>query len=249
MESNKNMDQQLREALGRFTIPPSEKQKVLFMENATKMIVARKRKRFITFAFSILIGITFITFFAVNTYNHNTFKNTLAENKTEISNTKITEQETQQITERTTKQNTEQSIETTVQNRSTDNSKVTHTLNQEKPTIVPKSDVPNSVALVENAEPATIPTPDNIVEMGTTPEPQKEVKTNENINEQIVQTPSNSTNEKSKLPKKSSSMLKKTLTEWESTMGIYYRPEMIFNIIENDKYIHSFGLEFSFSPF
>jgi hypothetical protein len=32
-------------------------------------------------------------------------------------------------------------------------------------------------------------------------------------------------------------------------MGIYYRPEMIFNIIENDKWIHNFGMEFTFHPF
>lgn len=273
MESNKNMDQQLKEALSRFTIPPSEKQKVLFMENATKMIVARKRKRFITFAFSILIGLTFITFFAVNTYNHNTLKNTLADNKTEISNTNTIEQETQQITEQTTKQIVEQTTLKTTQIEKNENSKVPNSLNQEKPIIVSKSDVPNRVAPIENAEPtpiaesspktelstipettpiaepATIPAPENLVVVEATPEPPKEEITKESSSEQNIQTPSTSPNEKSKLPKKSSSIFKNTLTEWESTMGIYYRPEMIFNIIENDKYIHNFGIEFTFHPF
>lgn len=37
--------------------------------------------------------------------------------------------------------------------------------------------------------------------------------------------------------------------ELETSVGIYYRPEVIFNIIENDKYIHNFGIEFKFHPF
>ena len=277
MESNKNMDQQLREALGRFSIPPSEKQKVLFMENATKMMVARKRKRFITFTFSILIGLIFITFFGVNTYNRNTLKNTLAENKIEISNT--IEQETQQITEQTTKQLVEQTTVKTTQIEKNENPKVTHSLNQEKPIIVSKNEVPNRIISAENnivsplaestlepnltpktelsplpettqkTEPETIPVPENLVVAGATPEPPKEEITKESSSEQIIQTPSKVDHEKTNLAKKSSSTLKKTLTEWESTMGIYYRPEMIFNIIENDKWIHNFGFEFTFHPF
>ncbi|MBP1672346.1 MAG: outer membrane protein beta-barrel domain [Bacteroidetes bacterium] len=32
-------------------------------------------------------------------------------------------------------------------------------------------------------------------------------------------------------------------------VSVFYRPEVIYNIIENDKYIHNAGLEFTFHPF
>ena len=46
-----------------------------------------------------------------------------------------------------------------------------------------------------------------------------------------------------------SKLFTKTLKEWELYVSVFYRPEIIYNIIENDKYIHNAGLEFTFHPF
>jgi hypothetical protein len=41
----------------------------------------------------------------------------------------------------------------------------------------------------------------------------------------------------------------KMIDDWNIYVSVFYRPEIIFNIIDNDKFIHNAGLEFTFHPF
>ena len=82
------------------------------------------------------------------------------------------------------------------------------------------------------------------------------IELNKNKSEDVVQTQVRLDTNKSEVPVNEPNKTKKItafnrvfIQELESSVGIYYRPEMIYNIIENDKYIHNFGVEFKFHPF
>lgn len=246
MESNKNMDQQLREALSRFSVHPSEKQQSLFLETASKLAISKKRKRFFFITSGFLIGLTIITFFAINTKLPSNLKNTIT--KSEKSSVKVnvkTPQKTMIDAKETIKPIKNDHLLNTFKNKPTDSPK-NHQINEPIP-----FETTESVSQIPANIPNSAPPQESITYKPETSEP---IQTDDNQvgnvdHHTTNQEPSNSSSAKPDESNKTDFQLKKTFTEWESTMGIYYRPELIFNIIENDKWIHNFGIEFTFHPF
>ena len=85
--SHKEIAAQLKEALSRFSVHPSEKQQSLFLETASKLAISKKRKRFFFITSGFLIGLAIITFFAINTKLPSNLKNTIT--KSEKSSVKV----------------------------------------------------------------------------------------------------------------------------------------------------------------
>jgi hypothetical protein len=278
MKEFNKMEKSIYEIMEGFEVTPSVGQKDIFLKNVLEKKAAQKRKKlgFIFIAgFSCLVALSSIFF--MNHEKSATIKSNIASQvtsnaanpssitrneTTEVNPVQNTISDKQSIEKESIKNSSEkQSIPNSVvskqiiqQNEIPTNQNISSSWNQP----IVNSTIQSDKNTIIEQNPINTDTIENIIVVS------KEendpyipvISLNQNQSEIGAQTQDHLDTNKSEVPinepnktKKSSAFNRVFIQELETSVGIYYRPEVIFNIIENDKYIHNFGIEFKFHPF
>ncbi len=278
MKEFNKMEKSIYDIMEGYEVTPSVGQKDIFLKNVLEKKAAQKRKKlgFIFIAgFSCLVALSSIFF--MNHEKSATIKSNIASQVTSnaANPSSISRNETTKVNPVQNVIPKKQSIEKELINKSLTNQVPNNTvlLEQSAPTSEMASTQIVSTTNDQSIVNSTItssnnsindPTPihsdnEEIVSIETKEVHNSNVPVVDQENEQsdmVLKTEEHKDTNKSEVPinepnktKKSSAFNRVFIQELETSVGIYYRPEVIFNIIENDKYIHNFGIEFKFHPF
>lgn len=278
MKEFNKMEKSIYDIMEGFEVTPSVAQKDIFLKNVLQKKAAKKRKKFgliVIAVVSCLVALSSIFF--IHQDGSETLKAPLVGNsnfKTSNTSSSLSNENINTVP----KQNAIseiQSIEKESVNRPKMNPKTNNAVSTEQ--MVQNNEIPtdqnvlvtNNQTIVNSTiqsdkntifeqKPIYTDTIENIIIVS------KEdhnpyipvIGLNKNQSETITQTQDHLDTNKSEVAvnepnksKKSSAFNRVFVQELETSVGIYYRPEVIYNIIENDKYIHNFGIEFKFHPF
>ena len=278
MKEFNKMEKSIYDIMEGYEVTPSVGQKDIFLKNVLEKKAAQKRKKlgFIFIAgFSCLVALSSIFF--MNHEKSATIKSNIASQVTSnaANPSSISRNETTKVNPVQNVIPKKQSIEKELINKSLTNQVPNNTvlLEQSAPTSEMASTQIVSTTNDQSIVNSTItssnnsindPTPihsdnEEIVSIETKEVHNSNVPFVDQESEQsdvVLKTEEHKDTNKSEAPinepnktKKISAFNRIFVQELETSVGIYYRPEVIFNIIENDKYIHNFGIEFKFHPF
>jgi hypothetical protein len=265
MEKYNHYDDQLKSMLDGVLFNPDEKQKELFINNAGKLRSKNKKRRAIWILSSLiaLVSITTLLYLVLLTpknvgtgivknqndqniatpINHKNNSESISDHqdKTPSLTYPQTNTHNDQLAKyiKTNNQITELKIETEISTPSN----IINNNNVSSPETEPT--IQNLFETIENIPNFKV----DIVEKINNYEPIIENKVNEIrdtfhhpiIENQIGKSNNNYTDKKSEYAQ--------IIDDWNIYVSLFYRPEIIYNIIDNDKYIHNAGLEFTFHPF
>lgn len=273
MEKFNQYDDQIKSMIEGVLLSPDEKQKTLFMENIGNMKSKNNKKRsFWIFATIIaIVSITTVLSIAFRTSMNNgktSDKTITLESESNLKNSVPVQEPLLNIPNSGKTILNDQSIRLESpqnniengalhQNSSSENHPQNTNINQFVITETTSQDISfnQSVSLTKSEE-LSLTDRSGQTEIYTNTESPKEQTIEERPSENQPEVKSNDTithlslqNTDGKIENKKQRVFTKTLKEWELYVSVFYRPEIIYNIIENDKYIHNAGLEFTFHPF
>lgn len=278
MKEFNKMEKSIYEIMEGFEVTPSVGQKDIFLKNVLQKKAARKRKKFgLVFIAVASCLVALSSIFFINhekskpiTSNFASHITSNAANPSPISKNESPKENPVQNTIPKTQSIEKESIKSLEEKQSKNNPVVSKQIIQQnelptnqtissswnKPIV--NSTIQSDKNTIIEQKPINTDTVENIIVVS------KEennpyipvISLNKNQSEIVAITQDHLDTNKSEAPinephktKKSSAFNKVFVQELETSVGIYYRPEVIFNIIENDKYIHNFGVEFKFHPF
>ncbi len=265
MEKYNLQDDHLKSMLEGVLFIPDEKQKELFINNAGKLRSKKQKRRYLWILSSIvaLVITTTVLSLALSTSKNEVLANLENQPLQNVPSTIINESNndissdhhviTPSVTNPQTISQNEQNTKT-----STATKKITER-NFDSKISFPSNIFTFSTESIPNSEPLepihlttteNIPVYKNeIEEKFITNEPIIENKFNEikdTLIHPIVENQNKEIN-KNHIDKKSG--YAQIVDDLKIYVSIFYRPEIIYNIIDNDKFIHNAGLEFTFHPF
>lgn len=278
MKEFNKMEKSIYDIMEGYEVTPSVSQKDIFLKNVLQKKAAQKRKKlgFIFIAgFSCLVALSSIFF--IHHENSRTIKSniTLQVTSKAVNSSSISRNETPNVNpvqntisdrkslkkELINKPNTNQVaknsialVQTVSQNEIASTQNVSTTFNQP----IVNSNVQSDKSIIVEQKSIIKDTMENIIEVSNEENNPyiPVISLNNNQSEIGIQTQDHLDTSKSEVvvnepnkTKKISAFNRFFVQDLETSVGVYYRPEVIYNIIENDKYIHNFGIEFKFHPF
>jgi len=238
MEKYNINNEQIRDLLDAFLITPDEMQKELFLKKASAVISKNKRRKQVWIISGLIGIISIFTLLSLELFLP------VREPKMVIHSTNSLQTQTQTkiiLSNSVIPISKKPNINTTTNNSFTTEQSYTSSSSAFRQDVSQNEIIQNETSKMEEPKPV----------LQTIIQTEQQINGTETLSQDTTKEEQQNQNNpipKEKLENKASKLPRKA-NDWETFVTLFYRPEMIFNIIDNDKYIHNAGIEFTFHPF